>query len=266
MRYREFKALAHKGVDETYYLDKYVFRHISIAGSYVLSFTRVSPNAITLASLLCTLSAVWFFMQTDAMSLFIGCALVFVYHYLDHVDGELSRVYQVTRDYRPGIAGAYFDLLCHSFTVNIWLPALAFGVYQQTQQALVMLLGIAAMPALSNFAQYVGAQLFATRLLADPELAGTEDGQVALRALSGRHRQVEAVQAGAFSRQGLGKLAKELIGYPGMIFLVIVCVLIDAVAGTVWARIGVLVLLTGWHAANSVRRTQSIAAAFRNVR
>lgn len=260
--YREFAALAHKGSDETYYFDKYLFRGISIAGSYVLSFTRIPPNVVTFISLLCSIAAVWFFLHPTTTSLLIGCGLVFLYHYLDHVDGELARVYMETRDYRPGIAGAYFDVLCHSFTMNLWLPALAFGLYQQTDQPLVMIVGIAAIPAMSNFTQYVGAYMFTARLHDEPELVATERGQAALHVLTGRHRQVAAVQAGAASSRGLLKVVKEIIGYPGMIYLVIVCVIWDAIAGTIWARLGVLVILTGFHAANNVRRLILISRRF----
>lgn len=265
MRYRDFKAIAQKGSDETYYIDKYLFRHISIFGSYVLSFTRIPPNVVTLMSFLLSVSAVWFFMQTGAAALLVGCALIFIYHYLDHVDGELARVYAATRGYRPGIAGAYFDLLCHSFTVNLWLPALAFGVYLQTGQPLVMLLGIAAMPAMSNFSQFVGTQMFSMRLVDHPALAASEEGRAALGVLSGRHLQVEAVQAGALSRRGLAKLAKEVIGYPGMILVIIVCTAFDALAGTIWARLGIIILLTAFHGANNVRRVSRIAEKFRRI-
>lgn len=266
MKYREFRDIAHKGSDETYYIDKFVFRRISVFGSYLLSFTGVRPNAITLVSLLFSLTAVWFFMQTDATSLIIGCVLIFAYHYLDHVDGELARYYYATQGRASGMAGSYFDLICHSFTVNIWLPALAFGVYQETQQPLVMLLGIAAMPALSNFSQLVGSWMFGARLVAEPDLLRTEQGRTALEQLSGRHRQVAAVQSGVLSRRGLAKVAKEIIGYPGMILVIIVCTVWDALTGMIWARLGIILVLTGFHGANNIRRTALVAKAFARIK
>ncbi len=265
LSYREFRAIAHKGSDEVYYIDKYLFRRISVGGSYLLSFTRIPPNVVTFLSFMLAVAAVWFFMTPEPVFLLIGCALVFLYHYLDHVDGELARVYAATRGYRSGIAGAYLDVLCHSFTVNLWLPALAFGLYLQTEQPLVMLLGIAAMPAMSNFTQYVGTYMFATRLVADPDLPNREEGRAALEELTGRHRQAAAVQAGASSRRGLVKLAKEIIGYPGMIFLVIIAVVCDALLGTLWGRLGVLALLTAFHAANNVRRMLRISRRFAQI-
>lgn len=265
MRYREFKAIVDKGSAENYFIDKYLFRHISIFGSYLLSFTRVSPNVITALSLALSLGAVWFFMQTDAVWLLVGCALVFAYHYLDHVDGELARFYYATRGRRTGIAGAYFDVLCHSFTVNLWLPALAFGVYLVTEQPLVMLLGIAAMAAMSSFSALVGTHMYAMQLVKDPGLVRTESGQAALEVLSGRHRQIDAVNAGVFSKAGLAKLAKEIIGYPGMILVIIVCVVIDVLTGGVWARLGVIVVLTAFHGANNVRRAGRIMKQFRQI-
>lgn len=265
LSYREFKQIAHKGSDEIYYLDKYVFRHLSIAGSYVLSFTRISPNAITLLSFSLAVAAAWFFMSTDSLFLLLGCAAVFVYHYLDHVDGELARVYAATRGYRSGIAGAYLDVLVHSFTVNIWLPALAFGIYLETEQPLVMALGVLAMPAMSNFAQYVGAYMFTTRLVAEPTIAASEEGKAALEELTGRHRQAEAVQAGASTKRGLFKIVKEIIGYPGMIFLVIIGVIVDVALGSFWGRLGVLALLTAFHAANTARRTMKISRRFKSI-
>jgi phosphatidylglycerophosphate synthase len=265
LSYREFRATAHKGVDEIYILDKYLFRHISIAGSYLLSFTRISPNAITLLSFLLAISAVWFFMDPTPIPLLIGCGLVFVYHYLDHVDGELARVYAKTRGYKSGIAGSYLDLLCHSFTVNLWLPALAFGLFLQTEQPLVMLLGIFAMPAMSNFSQYVGTYIFTTQLLKNPNLPESGAGRAAIESLTGRHRQAEAVQSGPFSRRGLFKLAKEIIGYPGMIFLVIIGVVCDVILGTIWGRLGVLSLLAFLHFANNARRMLAIARKFAQI-
>ncbi len=264
-RYREIRQIALKGADETYYLDKYVFRHLSTAGTYLLSFTRITPNAVTIVSWVLTIAAVVLFTFPSPPLLIAGCIAVFVYHYLDHVDGELARVQAALRGYRAGLAGSYADLLCHSFTVNLWLPALAFGVYRQTGQAWVMLLGLAAIPAMSNVAQYVGSYIFATRLVEQPDLAETAAGQAALRQLAGSRRQAQAVRAGLASRAGLAKLAKEFIGYPGMIYVVIAAVIVDVITGSVWARVGMIAVLAAWHSANTVRRTVAISRAFREL-
>lgn len=262
---REFRRVVQKGATENYFIDKYLFRHISLFGSYAMARLGVQPNTVTALSLACTLTAVWFLMQTSAVALLIGCALILMYHYLDHVDGELARFYQATKGAQYGISGVYFDVLCHSFTANLWLPAIAFAVYRETGQPLVVLLGIAAMPAMSSFAQLVGTHVFSMQLVKDPQLLQTAPGQDALQVLSGRHRQVAVVQAGLFNRAGAAKLAKEIVGYPGMIFLIVLAVMVDLITGGVWARLAILVILTGFHGANNVRRAVRIMRRFRQI-
>lgn len=265
MRYKEFRNIVRKGADENYFIDKYLFRYISILGSYVLSFTGISPNVVTLLSLIASLASVWFFMQTSSVLLIIGCALVFVYHYLDHVDGELSRFYAATKGRRAGISGSYFDLLCHSFSVNIWLPAIAFGVYVETGQPLVMVLGFAGMLVMSAFATHVGSYAYTIQLRKEPTLPADAGGKNALDVLVGRPRQIAAVRSGISSRTGLVKVAKEIIGYPGMILVIIACVIFDALTGLIWARIAIIAVLVLFHGANNIRRGMSIAKSFRRV-
>lgn len=263
--YAEFRAIADKGADENYLIDKYLFRRITMVGSWLFSFTRVSPDVVTGLSLVLSIGSVWFFMQQSTGALVVGCALIFVYHYLDHVDGELARYYAATRGRRAGIAGAYFDVLCHSFTVNIWLPAIAFGVYAVTDQPLVMLLGILSMPVMSGFSNFVAAQLLVLQLQKDPNLLTREEGRAAVAELSGKPRQIAAVQAGVRSRAGGVKLAKEIVSYPGMILLVVFAVLADALTGVVWARLVLLGFLTVVHAINGALKARRVMRIYSSI-
>jgi phosphatidylglycerophosphate synthase len=259
MNAQDFKSIVHKGSDENYLLDMYLFRRISWFGSWMLSKTGLSPNLVTLVSLLFALAAVPLFASRSPWLNILGCLAAFTYHYLDHVDGELARYYASARGRSAGLSGSYFDVLCHSFSVNLWLLAIAFSCFQSSANEWFLVLGVMGMLGFSSFERLVACRVYVINLSQRPELMSSVPAREALALLDNRSRQVEDAQSPPFSSRWLKKLVKELVSYPGIISLIIIGVAIDAVLETHIGRLTVLVV-------GFARVGFSVRGARRNIR
>lgn len=265
MKYREFREVVQKGQSENYLIDKYVFRKISAPGTFLMSKVNATPNIVTLGSLICSIAAAGAFLQTGFHWQIAGCIGAFAYHYLDHVDGELARLYAVRDGRRSGLSGMYWDVLCHSYSVPVWVMAIAFQLHIQLGSQSIAILGIAAAAGTSSFPRLVGFKVLATELDARPERIGEVAMTKALGLTSKKRQQVRDVQAGIRSKNGLIKFVAELVGYPGMILLVICAVLIDAVLGTVFARTALLAGLALIHLAASANTAWKLGLTYRSL-
>lgn len=232
MNFSKFKKICQKNDEENYLIDKYIYRKISIFGTMCLSRTNISPNTITLISLISCLGSLWFITQNSQFALCIGAFLVFGYHYLDHIDGELARYYIFTGKLSPSLRGQYFDVLCHSFSDNLMFLCMAWAVYQELGYTYVLWLGMIAMVGASGFPNFVAGKILIGKLMNKPALFKDEMFQSYLWAIELKKKQIESLNAPTNSSKWLLKLLAELIGYPGVLSAIVIVLLIDAAAGT----------------------------------
>ena len=130
MKVKEYRALCQKNEQENYFFDKYVFRKISIYFTIFFIRLKVSANQATFLSLLAALSSCYFLMFNSPPMMLMAVLLVFLYHMLDHVDGELARYYIAKGWQKPSIQGQYFDVLIHKYSTNLMLFFLGISVYR----------------------------------------------------------------------------------------------------------------------------------------
>ena len=83
---------------------------------------------------------------------FLLCAAgLQIYFILDHVDGELARLWLWTGRARPNAAGAFLDGWVHYHSINIVVTCLGIGLTMQTGQIVWAVVGVVAGNLLSNF-------------------------------------------------------------------------------------------------------------------
>ena len=241
MNLRELKAICHKNQDENYLFDKYVFRKISIFGTMLFVRLGISANTATFLSLLCTLGSLWFFLQNEPVYLVVAAVLIFLYHYLDHVDGELARYYSATSGKKNSLKGSYFDLLCHMYSVNLYFLCMSVALYKLLQSDWIILVGVVAVAGSSSFPQATANKALLNRIAADTDTVRRPEVQDALKAMYKKGEQVEAVRdAPILSRAKLKKIAEESLGYPGIISWIAIGCLVDAYFETYWCRLALL--------------------------
>jgi phosphatidylglycerophosphate synthase len=106
---------------------------------WVLPYTRLRPNHITLVSLLFGLAAAVGFASTDALVVALGLLGFHLHVLLDYVDGEVARCRGET-----SVSGAYFDLVTDRVTFPLLIYCAGLGVYRQLGDPTALMVGFAA--------------------------------------------------------------------------------------------------------------------------
>jgi phosphatidylglycerophosphate synthase len=226
---KDYRQRCQKLGEENYLLDKYVFRVFSIYFTIIFLALRIKANQATWMSLVAALASLPFIASTEESRWLIGAMLVFVYHLVDHVDGELARYYVSTGQQIPSSEGQYYDVLVHSFSANAMLLFMSFGIYRATGAEWIVVFGVLAFYGASGFPRLAAVRVLLQRIARDPVVAQeSADVRIALGVLERKGRQVEALSAPRFSRKRLRKVVEELVGYPGMLFVIIGALVVDA--------------------------------------
>lgn len=248
-----------KGNEENYLLDKYLLRKVSVHVTKVIASTPISPNWVTFVSLVCCLSSLVFLASNQWFSVIVGCVLIYLYNLLDHVDGELARIRVTTGRQKPSIAGQYFDVLCHSYSHNLMLLVTSWAVYTKHGQPWILVLGVIAMSATSGFANLIACKVLIMKIIRTPAVLDSPAAMPALALVEKKKLQISDVNAPLFSFKGLRKLAKEIIGYPGILLLIISAHLFDlfnngysVLNQTMDARVALIVTAAAVHGFYSV--------------
>ena len=85
-------------------------RRVSIAITWALLHTRVSPNQVTLVSLLLTVAGGVLLALPSAAAALMGAGALVLHYFLDKVDGEIARFRKAY-----SLQGVYMDELSHTF-------------------------------------------------------------------------------------------------------------------------------------------------------
>jgi phosphatidylglycerophosphate synthase len=113
------------------FLSPVLDRKVSRAVTRRLAHTAVTPNQITLFSFLLGLLSVWLLMWPGYWPQVGGATLFLVSVIIDACDGEVARLKYLESDF-----GAKFDIIADNIVHLLLFPAIALGLYRETQQAL----------------------------------------------------------------------------------------------------------------------------------
>lgn len=147
-----------------------VFRSVSIYLTWALLHTRVTPNQVTVTSLIVALGGLVLVAAAGSAAI-AGCALLLAYHLLDRVDGELARYQQ-----RFSLLGVYLDNAGHYLTAGGLLIAVAYGLAPESSrpQALWLVSALATLAAvMSRVEKHAAFHLFSQYVLDRPDLVDT---------------------------------------------------------------------------------------------
>ena len=148
-----------------------VFRIVSIYVTWALLHTRVTPNQVTVASLLVAAAGLVLVALPGVALAITGCFLLLVYHLLDRVDGELARYME-----RYSLLGVYLDNAGHYLTGGGLLIAASFRLSQlATDPDIVWLVGsVGAIAAImSRIEKHAAFHIFSQYVIKSPDLIDT---------------------------------------------------------------------------------------------
>ena len=232
-----YRSICQKGDAENYLFDKFVFRRISIFFTIPAIKIGLQPNQATALSLVAILSSLPILMSNSPAWMLVGAALVFAYYTLDHVDGELARYYISTKQMTPTLSGQYFDVLVHSYSANALLFVLGVSAYRLFGYEWAVLVGFVGCMGASSFPNLVAAKVAMNKIVNSPETLGNPNAQPLFRRVERKQEQVAAVKARITDPEKLRKIVSEIFGFPGILILIILAVVVDAFAGP-WAVVG----------------------------
>jgi phosphatidylglycerophosphate synthase len=106
---------------------------------WVLAHTALTPNQITIVSLLVGLAAVAAFASTSPWIVALGLLGYHLHVLLDYVDGEVARCKGIT-----SVRGAYFDLITDRITFPLFIFCAGLGVFRLSGDPTHLLLAFVA--------------------------------------------------------------------------------------------------------------------------
>jgi phosphatidylglycerophosphate synthase len=257
----EYRKVCQKNEEENYFFDKYIFRKISIYFTVIFIKLKVTANQATFLSLLAALGSCYFLMSNNPLLMATAVLLVFAYHMLDHVDGELARYYINRGQQQPSLQGQYFDVLIHKYSTNLMLFFLGISVFRLYEYKFAVILGFVACIGLSAFPNLMAAQVIIQKIAGDQNQAMDHHVEEVLFLLEKKREQIKKIRQRNLPQKAK-KLLSELLFFPGCLILIMVVVTMDIVNGgfalfsrEVNMRLLFLLFITPVYLANTVRQS-----------
>ncbi|NQT90952.1 MAG: CDP-alcohol phosphatidyltransferase family protein, partial [Candidatus Omnitrophica bacterium] len=138
MQIGELKEKAYKKTRHNWYALNVTHR-CSILIVKLIYKRDISPDFITLLSIISGLIACAFFLLAGPFSCLIGALFLQGFYILDAVDGQLARAQG-----RPSTTGAYFDYISNHIVHSLVFITIGLGLYRHTASPLYMFAGFLA--------------------------------------------------------------------------------------------------------------------------
>jgi phosphatidylglycerophosphate synthase len=143
---------ATKNKDDEWW-SSFVTAPLAVAVNYmVVDIKWLTPNLLTLFSLLIAIVSVGFMLVGGTANFIIAAVLIHLSHVLDCMDGQMAR-YRKT----PSQSGSFFDKLTDQIQVFIWFGGVGYAAYAQSQNVLPVFLAFTgvAFYTLRGYTKYV---------------------------------------------------------------------------------------------------------------
>ncbi|GJQ58210.1 MAG: hypothetical protein D8M57_03030 [Candidatus Scalindua sp. AMX11] len=125
-------------------LDKYIIRRISRYFSRLSLKTPITPNQVTIASLILGLLSGLFFSLGEFTYGFLGGILYFLSVISDQCDGEIARL-----KYRESESGRILDIITDTIVNAAIVVGIVAGIYKNDGSGYILLLGLLAVLGIS---------------------------------------------------------------------------------------------------------------------
>ena len=133
------KLLRNSGLGNDSFMDKTITRFFSRQLTRLFLKTPLSPNAITILSLLIGLISAAFFLQGDYKNNILGAGLLLFSAWIDCTDGEVARL-----KFSESKIGSKLDIICDNLVHFAVFFSIGMGLYQSAGKKYFLFLGTLA--------------------------------------------------------------------------------------------------------------------------
>ncbi len=119
------------------FYSRYFSRHFSVFITAALSYTRVTPNQVTLTMVFWGFLGALLISQGSSFHYFLGGLSLMMLNVVDTVDGELARYLKKTTK-----GGDYLDRLAHYLTNSAAIVGMGVGMYYQYGILLLLMIAV----------------------------------------------------------------------------------------------------------------------------
>lgn len=133
-----------------------MYKFLALGISRKIAKTRITPNQVTIFSIILGITSAVFFFFGNYFSLLIGVIFLQISILLDYIDGNLARLKS-----KESIFGEWLDNSGDLLIDFLVLLGITFGVYHQRPEVIVWVLGSVAMATrFLIFSAYAATLLF----------------------------------------------------------------------------------------------------------
>ena len=140
--------LKDSGLKNDSFIDRTITRFFSRQITRFFLQTSLSPNIITLLSLVIGLVSAGYFFQGTYENILIGAGLLLLSAWIDCTDGEIARL-----KFMESKVGGKLDIICDNLVHIAVFFAIGMGLYQTTGQTVFIILG--AFAVLGNLISFL---------------------------------------------------------------------------------------------------------------
>jgi len=227
MEVAQLRQVCQKGLGEIFFFSQYVYRPLTLHITRAYAWFGIGPSACTIHSQLVALVAIIVLAVPSPVSFLIAAICLQVYFILDHVDGELARLYahMGLRPLRPG--GEYLDFWVHFHTANVAFATLGLGLSLSSGSPLWGVLGILGCNILGNFPKLALSRTLVAMSLRNGSVARTPEYQELAHIAADFGTRNILARDRSF-RQKVMFLLSELAFFPGCVIVLPAVLVVDA--------------------------------------
>ncbi|MEX0856913.1 MAG: hypothetical protein WD016_02105 [Balneolaceae bacterium] len=234
---KTLRKISQKGTTEPYWISRYFVRPFSIYLSYVLIKLKVTPNTVTLISAVFALIGSFVLIWPSKIIYIVSASSIFLFFFLDHVDGELARYYSQEEGNKAtsqviNISGKYFDRVFHYFQGASFYTCLGAGLSFYENSEIWVLLGVVAGLGSSGFPRFTACFDLLNVVKKSRSKQFFEYIDIYSR-FNVVHFSEEGSLANSFtfprSLSDLILIGRQMVGFPGNITLFFITVIINSI-------------------------------------
>jgi len=229
MKLQELRGIVGKA-REPFWISRLTWRRLSFYATWLCVKLHISANIVTIVSFIAGMAGAVLFCWRKPVPIITGLLLVYVWWFLDHVDGEVARYEIKVLNRKRNLAGDYLDTLVHRWVTPLIHLCLGIGLMRTSGQWWYVLIGSAAASAYVGFTRTEAASLALAYIVCgvlDPHKQGVRE----LWDIGRLTPESSDDKGGCGKLMEMARRVKLVFAYPGCLLLLSIVLVIDIVFG-----------------------------------